>query len=191
MFTSFYTEDELKNLGLKKYGRDVKISRKVSLYSPDKITIGDNVRIDDFCILSSSITLGSHIHIAAYCGLWGENGINIEDFCGLSSKCTIYASSDSYNGDFLTNPTIYNDYRNIKGGLVHLKKHVIVGASTVILPALCIETGCAIGACSMVNKSTTEWGIYSGIPAKRIKEREKNLIFLEQKFLEEWEKNMK
>ncbi len=31
------------------------------------ISIGDNVRIDDFCILSGKIELGSNIHISAYC----------------------------------------------------------------------------------------------------------------------------
>jgi hypothetical protein len=31
------------------------------------------------------------------------------------------------------------------------------------------------------------WGIYAGIPAKRIKERSKNLLLLEEKFLKEFE----
>lgn len=64
--TSFYTEKELPSLGLKKYGRNVKISRHASIYGAQNISIGDNVRIDDFCILSGHIELGSYIHIAAY-----------------------------------------------------------------------------------------------------------------------------
>ena len=32
MATSFYTEEELKALGLKSYGHNVLISRKVSIY---------------------------------------------------------------------------------------------------------------------------------------------------------------
>ena len=43
------------------------ISKKVSIYSPQKISIGNNVRIDDFCILSGNITLGNYCRIAA-CG---------------------------------------------------------------------------------------------------------------------------
>ena len=49
---SFYSKEELKEIGFKKYGENVLISRKTSIYNPEKIIIGNNVRIDDFCILS-------------------------------------------------------------------------------------------------------------------------------------------
>lgn len=55
MKTSFYTHDELAEIGFKSCGKNVLISRKASIYSPAKIEIGDNVRIDDFCILSGVI----------------------------------------------------------------------------------------------------------------------------------------
>lgn len=180
---SFYTDSELKEIGFKEFGKKVKISRKTSIYNPEKMIIGDNVRIDDFCILSGEITLGSHIHIAAYCGLWGAKGIVLEDFCGLSSKVTIYSISDDYSGLALTNPTISDEYKKVHGGLVTLSKHVIIGAVTVILPALKISLGCAIGSFSLVNKSTKPWGIYAGVPAKRIKERNKVLLKYEKEFL--------
>ena len=62
----FYSESELKNLGFKKIGSNVLISKKASLYGVSQMEIGDNVRIDDFCILSGNIMLGSNIHISAY-----------------------------------------------------------------------------------------------------------------------------
>ena len=77
--SSFYSVDELNTLGLKSFGENVLISRKCSIYSPEKISIGNNVRIDDFCILSGNISLGSHIHISAYSALYGTKGI-IMDF---------------------------------------------------------------------------------------------------------------
>lgn len=49
---SFYTEAELKELGLKSFGKSVLLSKKVSIYGAKNISIGNNVRIDDFCILS-------------------------------------------------------------------------------------------------------------------------------------------
>ena len=67
--TSFYSPEELKEIGFKSVGENVLISRKVSIYSPQKISIGNNVRIDDFCILSGNITLGNYCRIAAYCAL--------------------------------------------------------------------------------------------------------------------------
>ena len=62
---SFYKKDELKKLGLKHYGNNVLISRKCSIYSPEKISIGNNVRIDDYCILSGNITIKNYVHISA------------------------------------------------------------------------------------------------------------------------------
>lgn len=86
MKTSFYSEEELKEIGLKSYGKNVLISRNATIYGADKISIGDNVRIDDFCILSGNISLGSYIHIAAYCGLFGgDAGIIMEDFTDRKS----------------------------------------------------------------------------------------------------------
>ena len=52
---SFYTENELKQIGFKRIGENVLISRKASIYQPELIEIGNNVRIDDFCILSGNI----------------------------------------------------------------------------------------------------------------------------------------
>lgn len=59
--TSFLTEEEIKSLGFKKYGDNLKISRFAHFYTPSTIEIGNNVRIDDFCILSGNIKLGSNI----------------------------------------------------------------------------------------------------------------------------------
>lgn len=46
--TSFYSEDELKSIGLKTYGENVLISRFARIYGAKNISIGNNVRIDDF-----------------------------------------------------------------------------------------------------------------------------------------------
>lgn len=57
--SNFYNEVELKNLGLKSYGENVLISKKCSIYGAENIEIGNNVRIDDFCILSGEIKIGN------------------------------------------------------------------------------------------------------------------------------------
>ena len=84
--SSFYSEIELKELGLKRCGYNVKISRYARLYSPQSISIGNNVRIDDFCILSGNITLGNNIHISAFVALYGAEGIEFEDYTGISAR---------------------------------------------------------------------------------------------------------
>ena len=126
---SFYTQEELDKIGFKTIGKNVLISRKVSIYSASQISIGNNVRIDDFCILSGRISIGNYIHIAAYSALYGgDYGIDIHDFSNISSKNSIYALSDDYSGATMTNPMIPDRYKKIYGEKVVIKKHVIIGS---------------------------------------------------------------
>lgn len=178
MITSFYTEDELKHLGLKKYGINVLISRKSSLYSPHLISLGDHVRIDDFTILSGNIIIGSYVHISAYVALYGSEGIFISDYSGVSSRTTIYSAVDDFSGDFLIGPMYPSDKTHINGGSVYLKKYTQIGASCVIMPNIVIEEGVVVGAMSFVNKTMSAWTINAGIPCKKIKDRSQNLLKL-------------
>jgi len=175
---SFYTEQELIELGLKHFGENVLVSRKCSIYSPEKISIGDNVRIDDFCMLSGEITLGSHIHIAAYCALYGAYGIEMEDYTGLSPRCTIFSATDDFSGNYLISPMVDDSKTHVTGGKVTIKKYSQIGASCVLLPGITINTGVAVGAMSLINRCLDEWSIYAGIPAKKVKDREKGLLKL-------------
>ncbi len=176
--TSFYNQDELKSLGLKSYGQNVLISRKVSIYGSNHIEIGDNVRIDDFCILSGTIKLGSNIHISPFCAIYGAMGIIMEDYTGLSARCTLYSAVDDFSGDFLIGPMIEENKTNVTGGKVIICKYSQVGAGCTIMPNLTIEEGVAVGAMSFINKSLQSWGIYAGIPAIRIKNRNNKLLEL-------------
>lgn len=182
-------EQQLSELGFKKLGRNVRISDKASIYNAANIAIGDNVRIDDFAVLSAGaggITLGSHIHIAVYTSLIGAGAIVIDDFANLSSKVSIYSSSDDYSGETLTNPCIPDCYKSVTHADVRIMKHVIIGCGSVVLPGVSVSEGVAIGALSLVNKDCQPFNIYAGVPAKLVKGRKKKLLQLEQDFLKEY-----
>ncbi len=182
----YYSKEELQHIGFKKLGENVLISKVASIYGASRISIGDHVRIDDFCVLSTgdvgSITFGNYIHIAAFCSIMGNGEIRMDNYSGLSSRVSIYSSSDDYSGNFMTNPTVPKAYTNVTSGLVHLKKHVIVGAGSIILPNVIIGEGSAIGALSLVNKNVEDFMIVAGNPAKPIKDRSKKLKEIELKF---------
>ena len=82
----------------------------------------------------------------------------------------------------MTNPTIPVKYKNVSGGSVILEKHVIIGTGTSIMPNVIIGEGSAVGSMSLVNHSLDSWGIYAGIPCRRMKERKKELLLLEHDF---------
>jgi galactoside O-acetyltransferase len=181
---SFYTTAELSSLGLKSHGENVRISRKASIYRPERIEIGSNVRIDDFCILSGRIRLGDYIHISAQALLFGgESGIVMEDFSGLSSRCAIYAESDDYSGDHLSHAACPEQYRAPYCGEVVMKRHVIVGSGSTLLPGVLIGEGAAIGAMSLVIRDVSPWTICAGIPCRVIKERSRKAIALGDELL--------
>ena len=187
---TFYSEEEMRGLGLKRYGENVRISRNAILYTPEFLEIGDNVRIDDFAVIGGKVILGNYIHIAQFCGLYGgDEGIVMENYSGLSSKVTIYATSNDYSGESMTNPMVPDKYKlHAHDEPVVIGKHVIVGSTSVILPGVNIGEGCAIGAMTLCNKNMEPWGIYGGVPAKRLKERSKKLLELEAELVAETER---
>ncbi|WP_275451441.1 acyltransferase [Photobacterium sanctipauli] len=159
----------------------MQISNKASFYGISKISIGDNTRIDDFCVLSAGvggINIGRNVHIAVYSSLIGAGEINVDDYANISSKVAIYSSTDDFSGSFLTNPTMPADLTNVLSSPVTLGKHVIIGSGCVVLPGVTISSGAAIGALSLVKNNVPEFEIFAGTPAIKISERKKDLLKL-------------
>ena len=50
------------------------------------------------------------------------------------------------------------------------------------MPGVVIGEGSAIGALSLVNKEIEPWGIYAGIPVRKINDRKQNLLKLEAEY---------
>ena len=184
--TSFYSEEELGEIGFKSYGNNVLISRFARFYHPERINIGNNVRIDDFCIISagSCINIGSYIHIACYTSIIGEGKILIEDYCSISGRVSIYSSTDDYLGMAMTNPMVPSEFTKVTSLPVVLHKNVIIGCGSVILPGVELFEGASIGALSLINKDCLSDTIYSGNPAKPVAKRLKQYLKLERKFEE-------
>lgn len=184
--TSYYTTEELKEIGFAQVGEDVCISRKASIYGADKMVIGNHVRVDDFCILSGNICLNDYVHVAAYCALFGGNaGIVMQSFSGISSRSVIYAATDDYSGNALTNPTVSDEFRIIHEGKVTVGRHTLIGTGCTVLPGVTLEEGVSVGSMTLVNRSLEAWGIYVGIPAKYMKPRAKKILQLEEEFLQQ------
>jgi galactoside O-acetyltransferase len=174
--TSFLNISEIHKLGFKSIGSNVLISRFASFYYPKNIDIGNNVRIDDYCIFSGNIKLGNYIHISAYSALYGKYGIEMEDFTGLSPRCTVFSASDDFSGNFMIGPLVPEEYTKKVKGEVTIKRFSQVGAGSIIMPGITLSEGVAIGALSLVRNDLKEWSIYAGNPLRFIKIREKELV---------------
>lgn len=175
---SHYTQTELKSFGFKSLGQNVLISRYSRIYTPHKISIGDNVRIDDFAILSGKITLGSFVHIANFASITGGiEGVELGDFCGLSSYAKIYASSDNFYNGSLVGPCVLEEFRAVIHKKVKLTRHCHIGSHSLVLPGSHFEMGATLGAMSLnMGRKLKEWSYYFGNPAKKIYDIDSNKV---------------
>ncbi|EKO3593977.1 acyltransferase [Vibrio metschnikovii] len=182
---AYLTDIQLKQFGFKSLGKNIKISDKASIYNPELIEIDDNSRIDDFCVISGKVKIGRNVHITPQCLIaGGEPGLIIEDFVTLAYGVKIFTQSDDYTGITMSNSTVPKCYKNEIKKSVQLKRHSIIGAGSIILPGVTLSEGTSVGANSLILKTTSDWSIYVGNPARKIKDRKKDLLQLEQQYLE-------
>ncbi|ATJ82662.1 acyltransferase [Halomonas beimenensis] len=183
---AYLTKEALQAMGFKAVGRKVKVSDKASIYNPEAIELGDYSRIDDFCVVSGKVTIGKYCHITPMCLIAGGSpGITLSDFCTLAYGVKVFAQSDDYSGSAMVNSLIPKKFKNEYLAEVIIERQVIIGSASIVFPGVTIGEGCSVGAMTLVNKSTQPWGIYAGNPARRIKDRKKDLLELEAQFLKE------
>lgn len=185
---SYFTEDDLKNEGFKSLGSNVRIARNCTLVGVENIAIGNNVRIDGYCTFvvpaGGHIDLGSYIHIGGYCSVLAAEGVVIDDMSTLSWGVRLFTRSDDFSGEWMTNPTVPSEYTCADRGRIEIAKHVVVGANSLVLPGVLLDTGVGVGALSMVTRNLEPWAIYAGVPARWIKSRARNLLELENRLLQ-------
>lgn len=138
----------------------------------DNIKFGDPIIIDDFVFIGRHRTarIGSYVHIASFSSITGGGDLEIGDFVGIASGSRIMTGSDSPYGLF--GPTIPDEFRDVKRGFVKISDHVFVGVGSIIFPDVTIGEGAVIGAGSIVRHDLDPWGVYMGIPAVKVKERD-------------------
>lgn len=172
-------------MGFARLGRNVKISDKASIYEAGKMEIGDNSRIDDFCVISGRVAMGRNVYIGPFCLVAGGTpGVIFDDFTTLAYHAQVFSQSDDYSGATMTNPTVPADYKSEIKQPVHLKRHSIVGAGGIICPGVVLGEGTSIGTGGVILESTEPWTIYGGVPGVKLKERRRDLLSLEQDYLD-------
>ena len=177
---SFLTMAELGGLGLRSLGINVKISKYATFYRPELISLGDHVRIDDFCVITGSVYLGNFCHLAAHSVFSGaiESSIIVDDFCTFAYGVKIFSRSDDYHGFSMTGSVVPRELTSPISYDVRIGAHSIVGASSILSPGAILGEGTAVGAMSLIKSTTEPWTIYAGIPAKALKSRSKQPLIL-------------
>ena len=140
-----------KNVFLMKIGKGTKIRGFVELIAPWNIEIGNNSMLGQECKLDGrkGLYIGNNVNISDCTAIWTEqHDINDENFA-----C------------------------NDKGGKVTIKDRVWLGFRTIVLPKVNINEGVVLASGAIATKDCEEFSLYAGIPAKKIKDRTKNLKY--------------
>lgn len=145
--------------------------RKFMLKHIYKMNLSENVVIYGWDTIrhpwNISIGEGSIIGNDSY--LDGRNGLVIGRNVNLSGTVKIHTESHDINDPF---------FRSLNsGGRVEIGDRVWISSDTIILPGIKVGTGSVVVAGAVVTKNMDEYGIYAGIPAKKIGERSHDLRY--------------
>lgn len=179
--TGYYTSDELRDFGFAHVGENVAIAKNCTIIGLPNIWLGEGTRIDAFCsiIATGPLVFDGRNHIGGHCHLVTRGGLTVGTYSGFSQGVKIYTASDDYSGRSMAGPCVPEEFTNYSVAAIDVGKHVIVGAGSVVLPGAHLGEGVTVGAMSLVTKPLDPWGVYFGTPAKRLKDRRRDLLALE------------
>lgn len=165
-------------------GENCYLHETTLVYNPENLKLGSNVRIDAYCVISCGergfINIGSYTHVSSFSCLFGSYGIDIHDFSAVAAGSRIYSASDDYSRAVLIGPMVPFHTRNVRSGLVTLEKFTGLGFNSVVLPNSTLAYGSTLYGNSVLIGKTNPNSIYSGMPAKKIKDRQGDFEALEQ-----------
>ena len=177
--SDFYSEFELSNLGLRSYGNNVLVSKDTKIIDFSRLELGDNVRIDPYCIFTFGetgyIKIGSNVHVADKVRIVGAGGVEIMNFANIGIGSTILSCSDDYSGDFMMGPMAPSDSTNLNIKKIILAEYSVVATQSVLFPGSDLGEGSVLGAMSLAHRPLKPWTVYFGIPAVPIKKRSKGM----------------
>lgn len=136
-------------------GKDVHIAEKSDIKGIKNLFIGNNVSIGPHSLLwttrakiiiKDKVIIGPNLSI-----ITGDHKIN----------CV-----GKYIADVADEEKDMNDDQD-----VIIQNDVWIGANVTILKGVTVAEGCVVGGGTVLTKSTEPYGIYVGVPGRRIKER--------------------
>jgi acetyltransferase-like isoleucine patch superfamily enzyme len=144
--------------------------------SAGRLIIEDNIDFFPNTYIStgdpkSFIEIGHHTHFAPGCILYGWGGLKLGPYCNIAGHCVLATVAHD--------PLIHEGKAMCQVGAVAgpitLVEDVWLGANVTVTGNVTIERGCIVGANAVVNKSTEPFGLYCGVPAKRVRDRKKRI----------------
>jgi acetyltransferase-like isoleucine patch superfamily enzyme len=182
---AFLSREVLETLGFAQVGEDVLIHSTVVIVDCSKVSLGSRVRIDPFVIISTrgGVEFGNNVHIGGHSVLVGHAAVHIGDFVNISHHVGIFTSKEDISGRTLSHPTVPGGDKVTRTASISFARHSGVGAGSLVLPGARFAEGSILGAMSRVGRPLKPWTTYAGIPARRMRERRRDVLVHEQEYL--------
>lgn len=178
---------------LGKCGRNVNFGLNVVLRHPHKIKTGDNVIIDDNCLLDAKgmdnegIIIGSGVFIGRNSILSCKNGdiilrdrvnigFNAEVFSGsrveIGSDTLVAAYCYFVGGDHAADDTkIPLTAQGSRSRGITVGANCWFGAGVIVLDGITVGSNAIIGAGAVVTEDVPDYAVSVGVPARQIRDR--------------------
>lgn len=185
----FYLRKKFYPRLFKKVGKGLIIGRNVVIRHPDKIEIGNNVTIDDNCVIdgrgggAAGVTLEDNVIINRNCMLLAKagpirlgkrtsigsnsvivsmDGVELGYAVLLAGGCSISAGSYHFNDV----ETAVMDQETYTKGPIRIGTKSWLGTGVIVLDGVSIGAGSVIGAGAVVTKNISMNAVAFGVPAK-------------------------
>jgi galactoside O-acetyltransferase len=76
-------------------------------------------------------------------------------------------------------------FRKVRHGDVVLRRHVVVGASSILLPGVTLGLAASVGVLTLVHKPVEDFAVVAGFPFRIIGKRDRRILEDEKKLLEQ------
>jgi acetyltransferase-like isoleucine patch superfamily enzyme len=147
-----------------------RVAKTVQLDQRHKISLGPDVFIDRYSILrpaEGTISIQGNSYIGPFCVILASGGVTIATDVMVGPH-TVIASG---NHDFKQTKLPMKQCPMLAAGPIVIEEDVWIGSHCLIVDNVTIGKGCVIGGGSVVTKSTEPYGIYAGVPARKIGSR--------------------
>jgi acetyltransferase-like isoleucine patch superfamily enzyme len=114
----------------------------------------------------SFIEIGHNSHFAPNCVLYGWGGLKIGPYCNIAAHCVLA----TVGHDPVVREKPMALVPAVRGPIT-LEEDVWLGANVTITADVKIARGCIIGANAVVTRDTEPYGLYVGVPARRLRDR--------------------
>ena len=184
-----------------KCGRGVVFGRNLVIRNANKIHIGDNVIIDDDCVIDGRgagdelVVIGDRVILGRGVMVQAKIGpVHIGNDSDIGSSSIVHAQGGTYIG----NEVVIGGGAKISGGVFQIDKEpedaeggeqaergqtrwtngpirigdrCLIGMACIFLDGVEVGEGCVVGAGSLVNKSKPAFSVVAGSPARVLRER--------------------